>query len=105
MNDYLKCVVKNKFTLIGYILLVTSIILFFILPSKFEALLLAIFQLSVGLLGITAIGLNTLHQYRRVKNILQKNPNAKLPTSEWYCSEKGIQLAQEEIKRSRQKKP
>lgn len=115
LNPYLRCVLKNKATLIGYLVATTSIVVFVWLlnyhppgkPITIEAgaifiLNFVLFYISCILLAMTGFGFETLDAYKRTARYLTSHDHLddrfanKYRT---YCTRMGIELALEEFRR------
>lgn len=106
MKDYLKCVWANKFTLVGWVLLIGALLtkIFFLAAvneeemNPFYFLTVLGFALGVCLLALTVGGIQTLDAYQRAMYIYRRRRSISYLVSMSdeegiYCSQVGIRLA------------
>lgn len=102
---YWRCVYANKFTLIGYIALMLSVILFGSLPvGNLRLISFIAFEVGFLLSGCSVFGIFTVKAYRSVINSYQKYGyvDERLIDSvllKSYCGRVGSKLALEDIRR------
>lgn len=103
LGDYTKCVVANKFTLIGYVGLITLPISYFV--QKETGVDLSDLNVYLSLTGfggffVTFGGNGTLRAYKRTKKHIERyhtiHDNFMVKSSREYCVRVGMQLAAKE---------
>jgi len=109
IEDYLKCVYANKTTLAGYLSLAAGLSMTPFIESQpmcLGVLSATGISASLGLLGITKLGIETLETYRDTRKYLEQFNDVRTAYEQIkyknYCTMVGLRLAIKEsnLKRS-----
>ena len=100
MMIYLKCVIANRFTLAGYLIILSALFFLVFKEDSVRILPLIIFGLWAGLLLLmaTKFGFETFDAYRSMKNHIEiKGYPEKWHNIGPYCTRVGLCLALKEL--------